>query len=583
MRSINRLSIIALCLLALYAWCGFATSITADGLSPAIDDPTGMAPGKWQPTGEGDVPYFLPYQQAWIDDDASTALIEKSRRIGITFAEAYRSVERRIQLGSDHYFASRDFESAKLFIEDCAKFARVFGVVAEDMGVQVIDEDKDIKAHVIRFASGAKIMGLTSSPDVFRGKGGDVTLDEFAFHKNQKLVLKAANASAKVWGHQVRIISTHNGEGALFNKLVQECKTDQRDWSLHTVTLQNAVAQGLYEVISGLSARTAEERNRIRNEPDMESRREFVDGIRKDCVDETEWTEEYCCIPNSDEGAYLNYDLIDRCVRLKASDLAQVVDDLPRGKDVALYGGYDVGRKRDRSILWVVMKVGNVYRTVMLLELHKTRYAVQERILRSVLARPEFKRLCIDETGIGNMLAETLHEAHPAKVEPVTFTPTWKTTAAPYFRRWFEDSLIEIPDDDELREDLHKTRKVTTAAGNVRLTASSDEAGHADRFWAGVLMCEAARNVGGFGMSTGEEAHNERGVEEPKHFADRVRQDIEREVSIEVDAATYRESGRQTIVDIAREYSRRGKVVLSQRVYAELVRLDLEHAEDDDA
>ncbi len=501
MRSINRMTIVALCLLTLYAWCGFALTITADNLSPAIDDPTGMKPGKWEPTGEGDAPYFLPYQQRWIDDDASTAVIEKSRRVGITFAEAYRSVERRVAYGTDHYFASRDFESAKLFIEDCAKFARVIGVVAEDLGVQVIDEDRDIKAHVIRFENGAKIMGLTSSPDVFRGKGGDVTLDEFAFHKSQRLVLKAANASAKVWGHRVRIISTHNGEGALFNRLVQECRTDVRDWSLHTVTLQDAVDEGLYEVIRSLSARTADERNRIRNEPDMEARVEFIDGIRKDCVDPTEWSEEYCCVPNSDDEAYLSYDLIDGCVRLSRDDLATVASELPAGRDVVLYAGYDVGRKRDLSVLWVAQKQGNRYRTVMLLELHKARYAVQEATLRSVLKRPELKRLCIDETGIGNMLAERLTESFPATVEAVTFTPTWKTTAAPYFRCWFEDKAIDIPDDDELREDLHKTRKVTSAAGNIRLIATSDEAGHADRFWAGVLMCEAARmpEAGGFG------------------------------------------------------------------------------------
>jgi phage FluMu gp28-like protein len=456
-------------------------------------DQSGFEPGSWDGPG---VPFFLPYQQAWINDNATVAMAEKSRRIGFTFAEAYRSVERRIRLGTDHYFASRDFESAKLFIEDCGKFARMFGVVAEDMGEQVIDRDKDIKAHVIRFANGAKIMALTSNPDVFRGKGGDITLDEFAFHKDQKGVLKAAMASAKIWGHQVRIISTHNGEGALYNKLIVEVVAGKRRWSLHSVTLESAVDQGLYEVIRSLAAKTAQERERIIREPDLLARKEFIDSIREDCIDSSEWDEEYCCRPNSDQSSYLNYDLIDQCATLLATELFLTPADLPTGKGIQYFAGYDVGRRHDLSVLWVVRKVGDVYTTVILVKLSKARYRVQEGLLRELLKRPDLVRLCIDETGIGNMLAERLKEDFGHKVEPVTFTNDWKNTAAPYFRRWFEDRLIRIPGDDALREDLHKTRKVVTDAGNVRLLASSDDAGHADQFWAGVLMCEAARDQG---------------------------------------------------------------------------------------
>lgn len=452
---------------------------------------SGFEPGSWD--GNGGVPFFLPYQQAWIDDGATVAMAEKSRRIGFTFAEAYRSVERRIKIGSDHYFASRDFESAKLFIEDCAKFARVFGLVAEDLGEQVIDQDKDIKAFVIRFANGAKIMALTSNPDVFRGKGGDITLDEFAFHKDQRKVLKSAQASAKIWGHQVRIISTHNGEGSLYNKMLIEARAGKRNWSVHSVTLPQAVEQGLYEVIRSLSAKTVEEREAIRGVIDEEARQRFIDEVRDDCVDSSEWDEEYNCKPNSDESSYLNYQLIDQCIDRRGERLQLVEDpaDLPEGAE--LYAGYDVGRRHDLSVLWVVEKLGDVYHTRMLRELHKTPYRIQYGLLSQLLKRPEVQRICIDETGLGGMLAEYLEDEFGHRVEKVTMTGTWKASAAPYFRRWFEDRLIRIPEDDALREDLHKTRKVVTDAGNVRLMASSDDAGHADRFWSGVLVCEAAR------------------------------------------------------------------------------------------
>lgn len=488
--------IIAICMVVFVAWIlSTAPTLASVNTHIAKGRPCELQPGQWEPGEGGDAPFFLPYQQAWIDDDAQVAEAEKSRRIGLTFAEAYRSVERRITLGTDHYFASRDFESAKLFIEDCAKFARVFGTVAEDLGEQVIDKEKGITAHVLRFANGAKIMALSSNPEVFRSKGGDITLDEFAFHGEQKKVLKAAQASAKIWGHQVRIISTHNGEGSLFNKLIEQIKAGQRKWSLHTITLRDAVDQGLYEVIRSMAAKTADERNRIIGSPDMDARQRFLDEIKDDCVDSSEWDEEYCCIPNTDEGAYLNYEQIDQCVDREAMrSLAEAIEDLPSGPGVELYAGYDVGRKHDLAVLWVVQKIGDVYHTVMLRTMRNLRYRPQEVLLKALVDRPELKRLCIDETGIGNMLAEYLEEHQPTKVEKVTFTSPWKSTAAPYFRRWFQDRLIRIPENDALREDLHKTRKVTTDAGNIRLLAGRDDAGHADRFWAGVLMCEAARD-----------------------------------------------------------------------------------------
>jgi phage FluMu gp28-like protein len=252
--------------------------------------------------------YFLPYQADWIKDDHRTAIGEKSRRIGFTYAESYRSVERRVLLGTNHYFASRDKESAGEFIDYCKMWAQVMNAVALDMGEQLVDEESGLLAFVLRFEnvgpmkkSDCKIVALSSNPNVFRSKGGDVTLDEFAFHKDARKVLKAANASAKVWDHQLRIISTHNGEGSLFDLLcrsVREGKRSGGDWSLHTVTLADAVEQGLAEKIKKL------------DHADPVMRRQFLQEIHDDCIDESEWDEEYCCIPSSEESSLLSYDLL---------------------------------------------------------------------------------------------------------------------------------------------------------------------------------------------------------------------------------------------------------------------------------
>lgn len=424
--------------------------------------------------------FFLPYQSAWIKDETRTSIAEKSRRIGLTYAEAYRSVERRVKLGTDHIFASRTKETAGEFIEYCKMFARVFDAVAEDLGEQPIVPGGSMQAMTIRFANRARILARSSDPDAFRGFGGDVTLDEFAFHKKQRAVLKAANATAKIWGHNIRIISTHNGEGSLFNRLIRQVRAGKRDplkWSLHRTTLEEAVEQGLVGKIIGDNLDTPQRRA------------EFLADVRGDCVDETEWLEEYCCIPNTDATAFLNYELIDAA---REPNL-KLVDD-PAELSGLVYSGYDVSRRHDLCVLWAAELVGDVYWTRMLrvLDGEERRFSVQERLLHRLLANGAVRRLCLDQTGMGEMLAEYMTDRWHSRAEGVILSGPRKAAIATPFKGLFEDKRIRIPDDDDLREDLHKTRKVITGGGNLRLGAESDDAGHADRFWAGALMRESA-------------------------------------------------------------------------------------------
>ena len=84
--------------------------------------------------------HFLPYQVAWIKSTAPIAVGEKSRRIGWTYANAYRAVQRRLELGTDLFYSSADLGAAREFVEYCQRFARVFNATAKDLGQQVIDE-----------------------------------------------------------------------------------------------------------------------------------------------------------------------------------------------------------------------------------------------------------------------------------------------------------------------------------------------------------------------------------------------------------------------------------------------------------
>ena len=101
----------------------------------------------------------------------------------------------------------------------------------------------------IRFASGHKIVALSSRPSNLRGKQGCAVIDEAAFHDDLPGLLKAALAFT-MWGGCVRVISTHNGADSAFNELVNDIRAGRRPYSLHRITLEEAVAQGLYKKIA---------------------------------------------------------------------------------------------------------------------------------------------------------------------------------------------------------------------------------------------------------------------------------------------------------------------------------------------
>jgi phage FluMu gp28-like protein len=119
-------------------------------------------------------------------------------------------------------------------------------------------------------------------------------------------------------------------------------------------------------------------------------------------------------------------------------------------------------------------------------------FDAQEEALYGILALPQVRRCCIDNTGIGRQFAERAQRRFGAyKVEPVNFTGPVKEELAFPVRAAFEDRTVRVPSDKFIRADLRSIKKETTAAGNIRFTADRGPGGHADRFWALALALHA--------------------------------------------------------------------------------------------
>lgn len=448
---------------------------------------------------------LLRYQQAWVEDNSIMKLMEKSRRVGISFSTAYERVRKhsRDDWNLDSWVSSRDEPTSRLVIRDCKAFAKILHVGAQDLGQQVLDE-KGGSGHVLRFANATQINSVAGNPDVFAGKGGDVLLDEFALRENPRGVFTIAGPTID-WGGTLAIISTHRGSANYFNELVREIreKGNPKKFSHHRVTLEDALNQGfLYKLQSKLRPGDA------RLEMDEA---EYFAYQRSRAADEESFLQEYMCVPGDDAAAFMSYDLIASCeYKAEQLDQFQIVRgsgkapsttigtfDLFRDAKHPLYAGVDVGRTRDLTAIWVDEKVGGTNFTRLIIELQNKPFDEQEYELYRVLGHPLLRRACIDNTGLGRQFAERAQKRFGEyKVEAVTFTGAVKEELAYPVRSGFEDRTERIPLDNLIRADFRSIKKETTAAGNIRFTADTGPGGHADRFWAKALSTHAGKTVG---------------------------------------------------------------------------------------
>lgn len=472
-------------------------------------------------------PILLPYQQRWYRDESRLKIYEKTRRGGMTYAEAWRVVVTRIsgKRPLDYWFSSKDESSAAEFalaVSDIGRAinATVSAVAGTTMGVEIIPEDGMMKYQVtLPTPKGtARVTAMTSNPTRFRSKGGDVGLDEFAFHKDAQAMYDAAYACI-TWGGQLSIISSHNGEGSLFNQFVQmarrrrdpatygEPKPRDIPFELHRTTMVDAISEGLVELIN---------RNRGTNF----SREEFLEQIKQGAG--AGYDQEFGCVPSGDDSSYLPFSLSRDCVDPKApapvscsgsgveTPNAVWVESLTRFRaDIArhakgasaLFVGVDVGRKHDRFVIWALAKFGGTLRTVGVLVWENMPYTAMQNAGGAIMTMrvdgvPRVRRMVADATGIGAQMGEHWQTKFRGRVEAIEITANVKDEVYPLLRRHLEERTVTLPDCTTTLADLQSVKKTLTAAGRVRFAGERGGDGHADRACALALALHAADDGG---------------------------------------------------------------------------------------
>lgn len=472
--------------------------------------------------------YFMPYQQAWILDDSQMRLAEKSVRIGWTYADAFKNVRKRLNHPNrDYLFSTKDQPTAIEFVETCYKFVEVFERVrsvlsrgVETWQVPVFDENgkatkftEDLKVGYIKFDNGSRILAFSSNPNALRAFGGDVGLDEFAFHPAAEALW--ASASGRItWGYDIGVWSSHNGDATLFHDFVRDAQAGVGGWSYYRVTMEAAIELGLVEKINERSGAT-------------KSREAFLEDCRNRARLPEVYEQEYNCNPKGGTAAIVPWEAIARCqsdyteyerLHLEAKQVTDLVGEFRPEQQFhretriaallqqafpALVGrvarhslGFDVAASGEGDLASIYIDQLTDGQQVMrgLFTCRTDDWHFLETVLFWFLRRVTAVKAAGDETGLGRQICWAAAKRFPGVFEAVNFASKKSdmgfalmnqlTMAEKRFPRAEKDIAADYY---AIRKSYSGKKWIFTSGKNAYNPVS-----HGDIAWAGALSTEAA-------------------------------------------------------------------------------------------
>lgn len=401
---------------------------------------------------------LLPYQLRALRRTERFTWNNWSRQVGKSFTFSLRRVLRGLWRRRDQLLLSAGERQSRELMLKVRQHCERIGLACEIEG-EPFARGARYQRLETRLPNGARILALPANPLTARGYTADVFLDEFAMHRDDAAIWAALLPTLLRDDGELDIASTPRGRGNIFCKLAENPR-----FAHSTVTLLDATAEGL--------------------EVD-------VDEMRAALSDERIFRQEFMCEFDVDDEALLPYEVITGCFEpglSKLPDRARL-----QRREVEAYGGVDIGRRHDRTVIWLWERQMERFVTRGVVEMHRCPFAEQLAVLGEFMALPALRRVCIDATGMGMMMAEEVVRRYRAhRAEAVMMTAGVQDALASRLRVAAEERRLRIPADEAIAADWHALRRVRTASGHCRYVAERSRQGHSDRFWAAALGLHAA-------------------------------------------------------------------------------------------
>lgn len=422
------------------------------------------------------------YQLKLIADQSKRIAVMGCRQSGKSYALAAKTILFCItHPGSKAIYCAPSFRQSKTSFRKIKEHLAMLDPVARKAWVL-----EELKTKV-RLTNGSEIEAFPYALERLRGETCDfIIVDEAAFIPDDEElfegVLKPMMATRWEKGTQLIACSTPWGMNNYFYRIFKDPYIAP-EWSHHVWTWREAVDEGIIPMSFIESEMQSKDMNYFKREYEAE----FV----------------------SDEGSWLTQDLINCCL-----DAEEKFWDFEEYHTGEFYMGLDLGKKVDYSVLTVVEKLGDelYVRHVKIWPLETPYSAVIGYVkVLSERWRSPYKIL-VDQTGVGEYVAEDMLNVHIPNLEGVILTGPKKAEIAIYLKqkmqegckqdsrgKWTGTSRLHIP----YPEDSELTRRLIAELNVEKYTLAKDgslkfyhpDNTHDDCFWSLALAIYASRSV----------------------------------------------------------------------------------------
>lgn len=397
------------------------------------------------------------YQKKILEDMADFRIVNKSRQIGISQLIAWEALAKALlEKNKTILVISRSERQAK---EVLSYIKNAYYSI--DPEVRYAYKTTEESKTALTFAmTNSRILSLPNSPSSIRGfRGDDIYVDEFAHFLNDTEIWNSILPMISRGG-KITLVSTPLGKRGLFHKIWQNSIEGINSYSRHEIFWQQC--------------------------PDIQK---MIKEIKKS-MDDIQFKQEYCC-EFVDEGICMfTWDMICDVV-----DSTLKPDYTPRDKN-PIFFGIDFGKKVDSTVLYAIEKTKNLIKTKFIREFKNPEYKTYESHLREIRrlireVKPDF--VSIDKGQAGQRIFEELKKDFGGgMIKGVDFTMSTKETMIVNLKFLFQDLGIVIPDDYDLKSQLHTIEKYVSESGLIRYRHKKKRQ-HDDYVWALALACDVAR------------------------------------------------------------------------------------------
>jgi phage FluMu gp28-like protein len=462
------------------------------------------------------------WQEVFLMDTGKYSITLKSRRTGFSFIVGLKGMVKAMDPNRYKYvrqFVSYNEDDAKEKINYVKEF---YHSIPKKCRKPLVSETKTTMEFLDKGGkTTSRLISIACRPP--RGRGGDIVFDEMAIYpQNKSHIIYTAGLPVISRGGCIEIGSTPLGCIGTFYEIFNT-RQDYREYKRFTIPwwFAKKLCNNVEEAVKIAPNMETKDRVEVFGTPSIKT---LYNSMQED-----DFQQEFECVFIDSAQSYITMDLLyantpgmredDRKRGLSGGDIEhdkdiepdeeievhvfKDTDSLILGYDPdkhgSLYLGYDVARRRDAAVIFVIGKLPNGKKlSVAEIEMRDKSFEYQRNQMRKIMKSLPVARGCIDQSGQGEDTTEILQrEFGETKLEGVIFSVESKEVMAIAVRTGLEKKEFILHNDDKFRRQCHAIKRIPTTGGHFRYDSQRDDHGHADSFWAWALAYHAITPDGG--------------------------------------------------------------------------------------